>query len=77
AMKAVAPYNKKLFSIFEELFSRAAKDHGNMKGRHSRYAITFLGLLNNYISLYLNGLIQLSEKTAFDAVHQFSHGIYS
>jgi TetR/AcrR family transcriptional regulator len=74
---AVSQYNAKIMSMLEEMFLKASKDHGNMKGRHKRYAFTFLGIINNYITLYLGGHIKLSEETAFQAMHQFSHGIYS
>lgn len=77
AMKAVAPYNERIFKLLEKLFLQASNDHGNMKGRHIRYAVTFLGMINNYIGLSINGFFKLDENTIRDAVHQFSHGIYS
>lgn len=77
AYDAVLNYNKKLNSILEELFQQASKDHGNMRGRHKRYAFTFLGMINNYITLYLGNFIELNEETVYQAVQQFSYGIYS
>lgn len=74
---AIDPYNKKIYRILEKLFTDAAKDHGNMKNRHMRYAITFLGMINNYITLALHKYAELGERSVYDAVHQFSHGIYS
>jgi len=63
--------------LLERLFVQAASDHGNMKGRHRAYASTFLGMINTYIGLSLNGYIQLNDELTFKAVHQFMHGIFS
>lgn len=64
-------------TLLEELFIKASHDHGNMRGRHQRYAWTFLGMINSYITLILNGQIQVTEQLSHQIVHQFSHGIYS
>ena len=74
---ATEPYSRKLFSLLEQMFLLASNDHGNMKNRQKRYAFTFLGILNSYISLFLNKNIKLTGETVYLAVHQFSHGIYS
>ncbi|MGE5621267.1 MAG: TetR/AcrR family transcriptional regulator [archaeon] len=76
-LHACSAYNKELINILEEMFQKASIDHGNMKGRHQRYAFTFLGIINNYITLFLGNHIELNPQAAFQAVHQFSHGIYS
>lgn len=76
-LEACSGYNKELLQILESMFMRAAKDHGNMIGRHRRYAFTFLGIINNYITLFLGNHIKLDSQEVFQAVHQFSHGIYS
>ena len=52
-------------------------DHGNMKGRQRAYAATFLGLINTYASLGLNGYAELNQALVNNAVHQFMHGIFS
>ncbi|NDJ55330.1 MAG: TetR/AcrR family transcriptional regulator [Chloroflexi bacterium] len=64
-------------SLIEGLFIQAAEDHGNMRERHKRYAITFLGMLNTYVGMALRGLTDLDEELTREAVHQFQHGIYS
>jgi len=56
---------------------QAAKDHGNMRGRQRAYAATFLGMLNTYIALVLNGYAKLDDDLVRKAVHQFMHGIFS
>ncbi|HEX2961355.1 MAG: TetR/AcrR family transcriptional regulator [Bacteroidota bacterium] len=76
-LEACSKYNRDLINILTEMFIHAAENHGNMKGRHQRYAFTFLGIINNYITLFLGNHIKLDSQAAFQAVHQFSHGIYS
>jgi TetR/AcrR family transcriptional regulator len=63
--------------ILERLFTAAANDHGNMRGRHKAYAATFLGMVNTYIGLHLNGYAVLDAQLVHHAVHQYMHGIYS
>jgi TetR/AcrR family transcriptional regulator len=70
-------YAKAPFEILEEVFLKASSDHGNMKGRHKMYAITFVGMINNYVTLFLNGHLELTDQLRYQAVHQFQHGIYS
>lgn len=74
---SVDVYELKIYKILEEMFLQASVSHGNMKGRNKRYAATLMGMINTYIVLYLNGHAELNNKTVYDAVHQFSHGIYS
>jgi TetR/AcrR family transcriptional regulator len=64
-------------AILERLFQDAARDHGNMKGRHRAYAATFLGMVNTYVGLRLNGHLRLDRNVIERAVHQFMHGILS
>ncbi len=75
--QAVAKYHEQQFAIMERLFLLAADDHGNMRGRHRRYAVTFMGLINNMITLWLNGHAELNNQLVYDATHQFMHGIFS
>lgn len=66
-----------LHSVLETLFAAAVTQHGNMRGRQQVYAVSFLGLINTYIGLWLNGHSELTEADIRQAVKQFSHGIYS
>jgi AcrR family transcriptional regulator len=75
--KAVAELNKEQYRIVEELFLQAARDHGNTRGRHQAYALTFVGMLNTYIILWLNGYAEIEDELVYRVVHQFEHGIYS
>jgi AcrR family transcriptional regulator len=77
AFKAVSRLDEKQQQLIEGLFIRAADDHGNMKGRHRAYAATFLGMINTYIGLSLNGYTELNDELVYKAVHQFMHGIFS
>lgn len=77
AFKAVSSFNEKQQDLLENLFRQAAEQHGNMRGRHQAYAATFLGMMNTYIGLSLNGYITLDEQVVHRAVHQFMHGILS
>jgi AcrR family transcriptional regulator len=77
AFKQAVNHNQRQQEILENMFLRASMDHGNMKGRHRAYAATFLGLINTYISLCLNGYTELNQVLVDNAVHQFMHGIFS
>lgn len=63
--------------LMEALFTCAAEDHGNMKGRQRTYAASFLGMINTYIMLSLNGYSQLDDNRVYSMIHQFMHGIFS
>jgi TetR/AcrR family transcriptional regulator len=75
--KATAPYQAQIVSVLEDLFRKATEQHGNMRNRQQRYSLTFFGMINTYIILYLNNHLKLTDETVHLAVHQFSHGIYS
>ena len=64
-------------AMLEEVFRKAVRQHGNMRGRHRRYAITLVGIINSYVALQLNERIVITDRLRRDIVHQFSHGIYS
>jgi AcrR family transcriptional regulator len=75
--QVVTTLNRFQFDLIEKIFLLAVVQHGNIRGRHQAYALTFLGLINNYIALALNGFSKSSPEVARQAVHQFQHGIYS
>jgi AcrR family transcriptional regulator len=77
SFRAVLGWGERQQKLLEDLFQRASQDHGNMKGRHRRYAVTFLGMVNTLIGLGFNDLTDLNEEMVFNTVHQFMHGIYS
>jgi TetR/AcrR family transcriptional regulator len=75
--RAMAPFHGRQQHLLEELFIQAANDHGNMKGRHRAYAASFLGMINTYIGLWLNGYAELNDELVHRTVHQYMHGILS
>jgi AcrR family transcriptional regulator len=77
AFQAVAPWNKRLYQEIAHMFTQAAEQHGNMRGRQRAYAATFLGMINTYIGLVLNTQTELDDPLVYQAVHQFMHGIFS
>jgi TetR/AcrR family transcriptional regulator len=77
AFGAVADYNARQQSLLENMFIQAAKQHGNLQGRHRAYAATFRGMINTYVALALNGHTELDAQLVYKAVHQFMHGIFA
>ena len=73
----VQALNARQQELMEAFFKRASQDHGNMKGRQRAYAATFLGMVNTYAALGLNGMAKLDASLTHAAVHQFMHGIFS
>jgi TetR/AcrR family transcriptional regulator len=75
--QAIQPFVRDQQSILENVFIQASNNHGNMHGRHRRYAAGFLGAINAMVGLYLNGELKLTEELIHLTVHQFLHGILS
>jgi AcrR family transcriptional regulator len=61
----------------EAMFEAACKEHGNMRGRHRRYALSLMGMIGAQISFALKTGDSLSPKLRRELVQQFSYGIYS
>lgn len=64
-------------AIMDHLFHLAVKDHGNMRGRERQMAMSFIGLLNGSIGLYLAQQADLDAAASRALVKQFMHGIFS
>jgi AcrR family transcriptional regulator len=77
ALAVAAALDARQQEALEGLFRGAVRDHGNMRGRHRRYAASLLGTIHAYVGLGLRGRVGLDARLAHDVVHQFSHGIYS
>ena len=75
--QAIRPYAHQQQEILEEAFLQAAEDHGNLRGRHKRYAVGFLGVINAMVGLHLNQELELTDEIVYLTVHQFMHGIFS
>ena len=77
AYNVVHPIVSKQRSLLVDFFMAASQDHGNMKGRHHRYAYTFIGVINGTISSSVFGLTSLNEESVHQTARQFMHGIFS
>ncbi|HEX7713150.1 MAG TPA: helix-turn-helix domain-containing protein [Bacillota bacterium] len=75
--RMVKQMNEEQIRLVEALFIQAAKNHRRMRDRQLALAATFVGTINTYIGLALNGYIELNEDNAQQAVYQFMHGIYA
>lgn len=73
----ITKHNTKIYEIINKLFEDAVPDHGNMRGRSKAYAVSFIGTLNTYILVALDGHADLNEDLIYRAAHQFMHGIFS
>mgnify|MGYP003576584453 CR=1 FL=1 len=77
AAQVIASANPAQGMRLEEAFTRSASDHANMEGRAAAYAMTLLGTILTYVGLAMRGEVELDARLVHQAVHQFSHGIYS
>lgn len=77
AYNVVHPIVSKQWSLLVEFFAAAAQDHGNMKGRHHRYAYTFIAVINGTISSSIFGRTSLNEESMHQTARQFMYGIFS
>jgi len=74
--KIISSLKDRQQELVKAVFLLASDHHAGMKERHRIYAATYVGMIHTYISLWLNGYIQLGEIVANKAVHQFLHGIF-
>lgn len=78
AHQAVMDFHEAQQALLETLFAQATVQHGNMRGRQRRYALTLRGMIDTYIGIALNGYADLADDALLhQALHQFMHGIYS
>lgn len=75
--KVAFGYFIQLQEILEKMFQEAVLVLGNLRGKERIAATTFLGMVNNYIGLFLNHELDFSEDLTKILVHQFMHGISS
>lgn len=74
---SVTPYLTEIHIMIEDLFKKASKDHEKLKGHEKLYTITFIGILNTYITVFQNNNIEFNEQVIHKAVKQFIHGIFA
>lgn len=77
AYLTVTRHNEKQYRLIKEVFNQAARHHGNMENRQEAYTITFIGMINTYISTGLKGYTQLDENLAHQAARQYMYGIFT
>ncbi len=66
------------YLLLEGLFLAAVPDHVNMQGRHHQYAVSLKGIIDTYIGMALQGVLDLNaDHLEYRVVHQFMHGIFS
>jgi AcrR family transcriptional regulator len=63
--------------LLETMFQAAARDHGNMRGWHTQYAWSLMGVLAAYMLLVVNQQLEPTARLRRNIVRKFSHGIYS
>ncbi len=68
-------FHERHYAVVEAVFVALAKVHPEMKGRHRLHAAGFLGMLNNCVSLALNGYIKIDDKSLGLSVDEFLYGI--
>ncbi|MFA6508812.1 MAG: TetR/AcrR family transcriptional regulator [Treponemataceae bacterium] len=73
----MSPYAERLYEFFKEVFRSASEDHGNMKGRESAYAASFIGTADAYAGLRLAGALEPDDQFIRRVVHYFMHGVFS
>jgi TetR/AcrR family transcriptional regulator len=77
ARRASTPLFFRQMQALETMFRAAEQDHGNMRGRHPRYAQTYYSHVLSCAMLVLDGILTDSDRLRHDMVQQFSHGLYS
>ena len=77
ANQAMRPFIDQQNEMLENLFMRATENYGNLRDKHSRLAVSFLGEINALIGLKLNGKLNLNDALVYQTVHQFMYGIFS
>ncbi len=75
--QAARRFQNDQYRLVEEMFVQAGRQHGNLKNRQAAYAATFIGLINTYIGLFLNGYLVLDDPLVYQAVKQYMNGIFA
>lgn len=73
----VRRFNDGLQKRMEEVFQAASVVNGNMRNRHRELAAQWLGLLNHWAGLYLNGWMEAGSPFFASSLRQFLYGIFS
>lgn len=77
ARKTILPWMEKQQIIVEKYFRAAGEEHGNMKGRSLQFTITFIGMINSFITSAFYKQVNLDSQLVYEASRQFMYGIFS
>jgi TetR/AcrR family transcriptional regulator len=77
AAALVRPGTAALQTRLEALFTEAAVQHGNMRGRHRLLAAGWIGSLNHWTGLHLGGWADPDATFLRAGTRQFLYGIFS
>ena len=70
-------YYKELYTTLHTMFLSMGKAHGGIKGRDFQLTISFMGMINSYITCWKLKGDSLTKKTIDSMVRQFMHGIFN
>ncbi|MGB3307933.1 MAG: TetR/AcrR family transcriptional regulator [Thermomicrobiales bacterium] len=77
ATKILTPRLGRQYAMLTELFERAARDHGNMRGKQRLAAATLNATIVAHLRLAVDGDLVLDDAAVWQLIQQFSYGIYS
>lgn len=70
-------YLQKQYDLILNMFIDIADVHKNIKDKEYRYSLSFMGMINSYVALWINNKVALDDNLAKDLIKQFMHGIFS
>lgn len=80
AYQIAKPYFSGFYGIVTNLFETSAAELGNMNGRQKLFAINFIGVMNQYLTISYDaaaGKYVATEEQIHAMVDQFMYGIFS
>lgn len=81
AYQTVKPFLLEFYQVTVDVFANAADQLGNMRGRQKLFALSFIGIMNQYLMISReieeDGEEQIGEEQVDALVNQFMHGIFS
>lgn len=80
AYQTTKPYYESFYETVVKVFDERASELGNMNGRQRQFAISFIGVINQYLTLGFNtetGKCTVSREQVHGLVDQFMYGIFS
>ncbi len=75
--QVIFQYSQKHQNAFLQFFLQVSKQHGNMRQHELIIANSFQGFLFSYVSMVLQGEVEMDQPQINRAIHQFMHGIFS